>query len=255
MTFYIDLIFLIFIVCNCIILWFTAWVLKIKPEKKRLVAGIILLGILNLKNFMMTNMNFIIILETVLLLRFVFGICSIAELIKRNFVFFGISFLFGAVMNLISDSSAGIIVKNNELYNISSVSSFFFAIMVSAGMLFVISFFVRNRRSLYNIEIITGDRVIKTTAFSDTGNRLTEPKSGRPVIILEREIIGECPCGAKQLKFKTASDEQAYMTVFDIQKLRLIDENKEFFNLYAGICEHKLSKNGEFHALLNSALR
>ena len=41
-------------------------------------------------------------------------------------------------------------------------------------------------------------------AFFDSGNRLKEPASGRPVIILEREIIKEELHNTQEIFFKTA---------------------------------------------------
>lgn len=255
MTFYIDLIFLVSAVCCFCILGFTALFLKIKLKPLRFFLGSLLLALLSVKSFVLGINFFMLVLETILVLRFAFKKCSTGETIRRFCVFFGVCLLFGSVMNVMCDARGGIFLKEDTVYHITSKTGFFSGIIITAGILGILSFFINHRKVLYNVEITTDFGTIFTTAFFDSGNRLKEPASGRPVIILEREIIKEELHNTQEIFFKTVGSKRSAMTVFYISRLRLADENKEFYNLYAGISEHKLSSNGEFHALLNSELR
>ncbi len=251
MTFYVDLIYLSCTAVNFIILGFHSKFLSVRIKKTKLLLGAALGGLLSLQSIVLKSNLIVIFGETLLILRIVYGNCTFAELIRRFFILVGVVLVFGAVANMFSVFYSGIFLKDNRLYGVLPVFAFVLSGALAAMIVFVFLFFTKHRKILYRVEMVIDGETINTTAFLDTGNRLREPKSKRPVIIIEDAILqGEH--SKESIFLKTVGNERESIDMVYVKSLTLLDENREFYDLYAGIAEHSLSKNGEFHALLHS---
>lgn len=251
MTFYVDLIYLSCVTVNLIILSFCTELLSLKIKKIKLWLGAALGGALSLQSFVFETNLIIIFFETLLILRLVFGKCTYAELIRRFFVLLGVVLVFGAVANLFSVFYNGIFLKNSKLYGVLPAYAFILSCITAALISYVFLFFIKHKKLLYRVKMVIDSEIITTTAFLDTGNRLKEPRSSRPVIIIENAILtGEH--SKENIFLKTVGNDRESIEMVYVKSLTLLDENREFYDLYAGIAEHSLSKNGEFHALLHS---
>lgn len=67
---------------------------------------------------------------------------------------------------------------------------------------------VRDRSRRVRMRVVLEDRTLELTAFADSGNLLTEPLSGKPVVVVERMLMplaeGGAPrplCGARRRRF------------------------------------------------------
>ena len=236
---------------NFIMLKIHSIFLSVKVSLPKLILGALLGGVLSIKSFILGSGYIVDILATFLILRIVYGRCRMRELVRRFFIFLSVVLMYGAMMNVFTAMCSGIFVKDGKMYSVLPVAVFLFGAVVGCVVILIAGFFMRHKRNLFDVEIKTDSETIRTKAFLDTGNGLLEPKTGRPVIIIEDGLMRE---GHKResIYLKTAASENERLDMIKINKITLLDENRVFENLYAGISEHRLSKNGEFHALLNS---
>lgn len=251
MTFYVDLIYLSCVAVNLIILGFHAEFLSLKIKKIKLLFGAALGGVLSLQSLIFETNLVIIFFETLLILRLVYGKCTYAELIRRFFILLGVVLVFGAVANLFSIFYSGIFLKNSKLYGVLPAYAFILSVIAATLIIYVFLFFIKHKKLLYRVKMVIDSEIITTTAFLDTGNRLKEPKSKRPVIIIENALLSGAH-NRENIFLKTVGNDRESIDMVYVKSLTLLDENREFYDLYAGIAEHTLSKNGEFHALLHS---
>ena len=236
---------------NFIMLKIHSIFLSAKVSLLKMILGALLGGLLSIKSFMFGSGYIVDVLATFLILRIVYGRCRVRELVRRFFMFLSVMLMYSAMMNIFTAMCSGVFVKDGKMYSVLPIAIFLFGAIAGLIVILISGFFMRHRRNLYEVEIKTGCESIKTKAFLDTGNGLTEPQTGKPVIIIEDGLIKEA-YDRKSIYLKTAVSENERLDMIKIEKITLLDENRVFEDLYAGISEHKLSKNGEFHALLNS---
>lgn len=251
MTIYIDLVYFICVGINFLILKLHSEFISLDVRNYKIFSGSALAGVISIQYFVFETGILIVFLETIFVLWVVYGKCSIPELIRRIFVLLGIVLVFGAVMNMFSKLYSGMFLKNGKMYALLSPLTFILASVIALSLLYVLLFFTKNRRMVYKIEVLIDDEVIKTTAFLDTGNRLLEPLTRRPVIVIDGKMIKQ-EHKKNTIFFKTAGQDNESMEIVYVTSLTILDENRKIYDLYAGISNHPLSEKGEFFALLHS---
>lgn len=251
MTIYIDSFYIVCSIMNFIILKIHSVFLSLKIKNTRLITGALLGGLISVRALVFGNRYIADIAATVLILRIVYGKCLVRELVRRFFVLMAIALMYGAMMNVFTVMCIGRFIKNRKMYEVLPIFVFFIGAGIGLAAVAVSVFFMKHKRNLYNIEMKAENETIRTKAFLDTGNGLCEPNTGKPVIIIEDGIIkGEHK--RESIYLKTAARNRERLDMIKIDRITLLDENRVFEDLYAGISEQKLSKNGEFHVLLNS---
>ncbi len=254
MTFYVDLIYIVCVFMNFVILKFHSSFISVKVKNHKIFLGSALSGLLSLGSLILNVNILLLLIGTILILRIVYGKCTVPEMMRRFFVLLGIALVFGAVMNMFSKMYKGMFFKNERLYAVLSPSVFILAGLIGVTILSILLFFVKKRRTVYKIELLIDDEIIKTTALLDTGNRLFEPLTGRPVIVINPDLIKE-EHKTQTIFLKTAGSEKESMEILYVTSLTVLDKNKKFYDLYAGISNHPLSDRGEFFALLHSEVK
>lgn len=251
MTIYIDVFYIVCTIMDFVILKIHSVFLGLKVKNTRLISGALSGGLISVKSLLFGGGYILDIAASLLILKIIYGRCSGRELVRRFFILIAIILMYGAIMNVFTVMCIGSFIKGGRLYEVLPVFIFFIGTGIGFAVVAVSVFFMKHKRNLYNVEIKTENEIIHTKAFLDTGNGLCEPKTGRPVIIVEDDII-KCNHERKSIYLKTASRSNERLDMIKIDRITLLDENRVFEDLYAGISEQKLSKNGEFHVLLNS---
>lgn len=199
MTIYIDLIFLENIFMNSIIIYATAIILKKEIKILRILLGSTI-GAIYACIYYISKMEIYsnIILKIILscaIVYIAFNSKTIKAFAREILIFYLTSFTFGGVtFALLYFISPGeILFKNGALIGIYPLK------MILIGGIFgfiiiIISFkSIKNRLSkkdmLCNISIVFEKGKIDVNAIIDTGNFLREPLTGKPVIIVEKEVL------------------------------------------------------------------
>jgi len=230
------------------LLLLTAYITKKKIYPLRIIAGTFS-GTLSI--FMLfTKLNDF----SAFFFKFVFAVIMISIAFKTTFKGY---VKVTVVFYLLSFALSGIIYYFNTSFGKSDMLNYLTICLSSTcfiSLLVICVNSVKQRildKKLYKKVIIThNSKTIVLTGFLDSGNSLTEPLTGLPVIIADKNEL--CSLG----KFQTTSimcrtiSGNSIIEVFKPDKL-LIDNVEE--SAYIGICD-KL-KNDNFSILLNNNQR
>ncbi len=135
-------------------------------------------------------------------------------------------------------------------------------------------------RNIYEVSLMSCNRCFKCKAYMDSGNMLIDYSTGNPVVIvsykLATKIVGdilkpyiesyhktgvfdyEGVRGEDQMVFypvpySTVNERAAIMPGFKLERLCILDTNKIFTNVVAGICRQNFS-GSDYHILLHTSM-
>ena len=202
MIVYIDIILLENLCMNYIILFATAYIMKLKISHIRLVASSGIGAIYSIMLYMQ-----ILPIYSNLIMKIVLSIAmvyiaymprNIKNIVKQLIIFYLISFAFGgcAFALLYFIKPENIIMKNGVYIGTYPIKMILaggivgFLIITIAYIAFKI---IKNRASkkdiIYPLEIKINEKSISMNALLDTGNMLKDPITLMPVIVVEKEML------------------------------------------------------------------
>lgn len=200
---YIDSLFLLNFIVNYLLLLATAKLAGELIRRWRLALGAAL-GALYAAAVFFPGMGFLLhplckLGFAVLLLLAGFG--GSRRLLRVTLVFFGLSCAFGGGIFAIGLlGGRGLSLKNGILYSAMDLR----LVLLSAAVCYVILTLVFRRTARHDVReliptILTlGNRRVALTALVDTGNTLTDPATGRPVMVADADrILPLIPCGSE----------------------------------------------------------
>lgn len=125
-----------------------------------------------------------------------FGYKNLKQYLKELFAFFAVNFLFAGVMLAIwiAITPAGMIYHNGIVYFDISAFSLLLSTAIAYLVLSLFNRVLRNSRltnSIWRVTIFLKGKTVTLQGLVDTGNRLTEPFSGDPVIVCALSDIGQ----------------------------------------------------------------
>lgn len=177
------------------------------------------------------------------------GIKKGRELLKAALVLYISSFLLGGVMGMAKPWFR----RTGSLFFCMAAISY----QLVRGSLKLLD----HLRSLHDfrcsVTMYRNDSVYKVNALIDTGNRLHEPESGKPVHIVNRELAqkawGSQPLGkVRYITFTTVGEEKGLIPVIAIDRMH-IQGKKEFWvdSPLVGISSEKISGDGSYDMILS----
>lgn len=99
---------------------------------------------------------------------------------------------------------------------------------------------------------------ISVQALIDTGNSLTEPISGKPVAVLDKEVfeqlfIGENPEGFRMIPFHSIGKKTGVLPGYLLERILVETEEstKEYKGIYVGISDEIISETNTYKMILN----
>ncbi len=195
---YVDVLIVINWIIDYILLSATACVLRIITSKKRMLFAAFLGGVsgclILLPPLSVTISLLLKLFCAVVLTVTAFPWRSVKSLVKTTTVFFIISALFSGILSGIWLSTSGEMfqVRNGVVY--FSVTPLLLAVLagVSYVMVRIYDRFTRKRAPQnceYTLFLELNGRFCSCRALLDTGLHLSEPFSGKPVIIVERSVL------------------------------------------------------------------
>ena len=135
---------------------------------------------------------------TAMLVALTFGAYTYKRFIKMLAVFYLVSFSFGgAVFGVMYFSQAstalGYTIKNGEMYLNLSAGSLIFSIGIAYASIMIFSSVVRykQRQNVADITLNLNGNAIRLKGLIDTGCSLSDPLSGRPVVVAEHAKLRE----------------------------------------------------------------
>ena len=199
MTVYIDIILLENLCMNYIILFATAYIMKLKISHIRLVASSGIGAIYSIMLYMQ-----ILPIYSNLIMKIVLSIAmvyiaymprNIKNIVKQLIIFYLISFIFGgcAFALLYFIKPENIIMKNGVYIGTYPIKIALLGGIVGFVVTYIAFKIIKNRASkkdiIYPLEIKINEKSISMNALLDTGNMLKDPITLMPVIVVEKEML------------------------------------------------------------------
>lgn len=224
---------------------------------------------------------------SILMIIIVFTPERFKDFFKTLAIFYIVTFAFGgAAFALFYLTGQGKVI--NGIFFINSFPSSLLVIALGVGYILLVSCWdyiqnrIMNESFMYNLEIQINNKNIKVDAILDTGNSLKDPISNLPVIVVEYDAIKLALPDRMSNIFGSQKDDVNYERLYKllentdwIFKIRLIPFStlgkqngilvgikpdgvtlsskkyiKEIKDVVIGIYNNKLSKTGEYKALL-----
>ena len=290
MIIYLDIVFIENVLMNYIILFATAYILKLKKNHILMILSSILGSIYSIIAYMgimefYSNVIAKVILS-IAMIYLAFLPKTFKTMLKQLFLFYLVSFVFGgcafALLYIIKPQE--ILIRNGIFIGTYPLKIALLGGIVGFILLAVTFFFIKTKlckKDIYcDIEIFFESKSIYLTALIDTGNMLKDPITNTPVIIveklmlksilpseiysnLEKIFIGEFQkeiyekdmefySKLRMIPFKSLGKENGMLIGFKINKMIIyMEENQKYINnAIVGIYNNRLSKNSKYTALI-----
>ena len=176
-----------------------------------------------------------------------YGIGKLAQFFRRTACFYIISFLFSGVMFALwfFIKPKGLYLQNGIVYyNISTLvlvlSGVFSYLLISL----VSRFIKRGDTPMCRVSVVTEKSRIEADVLVDTGNRLREPFSEKPVLLLDPRyefLMSEYENKMRVIPYSTVSGEGVIMGARP-KAVYLLNEGSESIDVYIAISPEPLGK-------------
>lgn len=197
---YLDVLFGINFLMDYLLLLVCGRFLKLPLKQWRLCVGALAGGLYSVGIFFteitwVSSLFFKIAVSGVLVFL-AYGKCKWPEFIKRILLFYasalllaGLIFAVFCVTNI--GSKLGAFVKNGAFYFQLPLHVFFLSAAAAYPVLMAFTRLIRHKseRQMFPVKISYRQQEIELVGFLDTGNRLTDPFSGKPVLIAQWESV------------------------------------------------------------------
>ena len=199
MTVYIDIILLENLCMNYIIFFATAYIMKIKISHIRIIASSSIGAVYSIMLYMQIlpiySSIFMKIILSVVMVYISYAPKSVKIAIKQLIIFYLISFAFGgcAFALLYFVKPQDIFIKNGVY-----IGTYPLKIALLGGIVgFVITYIafkiIKNKATkeemIYKLKIKINDKTVEVNALLDTGNKLKDPITLVPVIVIEKQKL------------------------------------------------------------------
>lgn len=198
MTIYVDVLVALNILLTYILLVATRVVVKMPTNKWAVLVAAVIGGISSLVIFYENGGLIFSVVYKILTGGIIVGIGllpkSPKQFLKGLLAFFGISFLFGGTMYALEITlhPQNILFYNGIAYFDMSLSYLVASVFLIYGLFLLGDYLITKHNQKFgkcDLEIIYNNKSVKTIAFIDTGNTLTDGMSGRPVVIAELSVV------------------------------------------------------------------
>ena len=247
MVIYVDVLFVVNFFITYLLLFATSFLAKSEMKQYRAIIASLAGGLYSLViicdklNFLISTLGKIAV--------------SILIFLKNFFVFYFSNLIFLGVIYAVYMyfSPNGVTVKNSSVYfNITATQ-----LVLSAFGAYIVTFIIikiTNRTlakgEIYSLSIFTDDKEYKLFAFADSGNKLKEPFSDYPVIIVDKSKIPE-KC-ERLIPCQTVSGE-GMLKAFKPDKV-IISSSKNKIELTKVYVAFSEVKSKSFSAILSNEL-
>ncbi len=269
---YVDVLFVVNLLMDYIVLWFTAVLTKTPRREWRLWLSAAL-GAAYAVGIFFVPLSFLYgllakVAVSALLVWAAFGFGMPKRFLRLLCVFYACTFTLagvGMALFYFTDVGAkiGAVVSNGVFYMNLPMYLLLLIAGVAYGVLQVAFSYTRRRaargRRILPLAILRGGRSVQVRALVDTGNLLTEPKTGWGVVLVEWERLrplfpdgmGGPGDGFALIPYTTIAEGEGAVVGFVPDGLILAEKKPvPLTGLYVGILNKTLDKLGEYHAIL-----
>ena len=205
------------------------------------------------------------ILYMVILLLTAFNIKSVKIFLKHFITFFTVNMIFGGIMlalNVLLFPETSLFNNGIIYFDISIITLTVFSV-ICYFIIYIINIILKNRTPhgyIYSIKINYNNISVEGTALYDSGNKLCDCFSGRPVIIADKNLIKnlinneniENMKNYRLIPFSTINGSGTIPAFMADSVEIIISGNKQIAEkIYIGITENKIISGG-YSALIGA---
>lgn len=259
MTVYVDVLFVLNFFITYLLLMLTKALTKSTALQWRMLLGAMLGGIYSLVIFL-PNLNGALnvtgkILASFLIVLAVFGFKRLIPYIKAVVCFYFSNLIFlGVILAVwLTVKPKGIVINNDTVYfDIPATVLLVLALIAYIISILIIKLYnyTISKKEIYSLTVIKDNREYRLYAFLDSGNRLCEPFSGYPVIIVDESKIQINP--ERVIPFNTVGGE-GLLRAFKPDKI-IISNGKNTFESDRVYVALSNVESKDFSAILNPIL-
>lgn len=288
-TVYIDILFLINIIVDCLIILSASLMVRKKAKPLRIILASVLGGIyscfvffINLGIILGNILTFLLIVLTTYI---IFGFDSIKSFLKGFFALSAAVFIYGGItfcLYLFTDAGAVMAFSNGAIYIDIPIFVFLGFCILAYIVIWIITKIIawyNPKEVIYDFKLILNNNETSIRGFVDTGNFLDDPLSGSPVVITEfnsvKDILPEkiLPCFKLCLNITGLTDvitESGFEKKFrlinykgvenggmlpafkpDKMYIKINNNYREVNNVVIAVTNKKISDTEDYTALLN----
>ena len=266
MIVYVDILMLVNFIVNLFILHITVQTLR-KKVKFTWMCLSSLLGSFYVLTVVYPSLKYLSyipfkILVVIAMILIVFREKNILFNIKASLIFILFSILLAGMclliqMNNSMDMSFDVIIINFPYEKLM------LSLMIIYIFIYRIMIFIGDRKKIstliYTIDIINKSNKKTIKAFLDTGNELREPATNLPVLIVERNILNDVLLDKNNtyyIPYTVVNGSSSRLMGFKPEYINIhIDKkNIEARDVIIAFCEHKLSKENDYNALMSRGI-
>lgn len=259
MTVYVDVLFVLNFFITYLLLMITKTLTKSTAKTIRMLLGAFAGAVYSLVIFL-PELNFFVTLAgklaaSALIVFIAAGFGRLSVFIKTLLCFYFSNMIFlGIILALwMTVKPKGIVINNNAVYfDIPAAVLLVLALaayLVSIAVIKLHNYTIA-KKEIYSLTVITDEKEYHMYAFLDSGNRLTEPFSGYPVIIVDKDKIDFKP--ERVIPYNTVGGE-GMLEAFKPNKVIVSSGKKSFESDRVYIASSKVEAR-DFSAVLNPLL-
>ena len=248
---YMDVFFLVNFMMDYLLLAAVCRMLAGKFRRRRVLPGAVLGSLLTCLTMMLPVPGFVKLLlyhvaVNTVMIKAAIPVHGMREFVKAFFMLYGGGFLLGGIFSFF-----GQYIRTGSLF-------FLFAVVSYELMQAVWAFWRQmQRQNQYTCELLVeqSGRKVRLKGLIDTGNSLTDPLTGQPVCIVEREAVEslmESTQKRRYIGFRSVGNEHARLLLVRFDSLYLPGkEKKQICDIWIGISDTRISTDGTYRILVN----
>lgn len=256
MKVYVDMVFLLNFYLDFLLLMTTSIVLKRNASLKRLLLGTLLGSLSIFFLFFSLNQVLLFLFKVFIAIGMVLITFSFKDLkytLNNLGYFYMVSVILGGFLYYLnvefSYSHIGLIFFHHKM-NISAL----FLLILSPIILYIYSKQSKNFKTMYNliydVEIVLKNKKINVKGFLDTGNKLVDPITNKPIFLLEKGLVKESEQSIYYVPYE-ALNEQKLLKCF--KPTYIVINEKKYKNVLLGLSDKKFHLEG-VECILNSKI-
>ncbi|WP_300346959.1 sigma-E processing peptidase SpoIIGA [Clostridium sp.] len=267
MTVYVDVVILENFLINFFLLYLTLQALKERIVYKKVILAAFLGAIYTLLVFIpsltkLTTLPFKLIFS-LFMIFIVYEKRDFKSIFKGFTSFLVITFAFCGTCFMLALVENKYEFSEDFIINNYSTKAILFSLIISYILVSSVMKYFSNRavinNFLYDLDIYIDSEIISLRAFLDTGNGLIEPVTSLPVIIAEREKFKAINIRGKdkfKIPYKVVDGNSGYMDGIKLDNIKLCNDGEHAMtrDVILCFCDSKLSKEGEYEALLSRGI-
>lgn len=176
---------------------------------------------------------------------------QISSFVKAMILLYIGAFLMGGIMGYVRQY-----IKVGSLFFGVAILGYY----VAVGIWNFITYLQKVHCYICSVELYMGETICRVTGLIDTGNSLTDPVTGKPVCILDREtaktFLGAVNMGElRYIPYRSIGKEDGVLMAVQIDKMYVQGKSGQWIpKPLIAISEEQISGTGEYQMILNPNL-